>query len=326
MRIFEYGLKHAISSNFPLSDAVIARQVRHRIRTNNSDEMIADLLQSQSPVAIGRLGGTESRYIGNLIKLRTSRRKINFAHLAYAKKDLLRRQREIRSLSGFFYADEKEENQFLQIYLEAMSNLDLIGVWGQAFTWPESIALDKTNIQVVSLEGLSPWVEAVPYLNPISNILPWTSVLHGKKLLVISPFSESILAQHSKAKECFRGVDYPMFELSTIRAPMTFDGMSDLDSNWFKNLENLLNDVKEVDFDIALVGAGAYSLPLVSGIKNLGKKAIHTGGGTQLFFGIIGKRWESASYVNKYLNQDWIRPSKDEIPLSFQSIENGCYW
>jgi hypothetical protein len=169
-------------------------------------------------------------------------------------------------------------------------------------------------------------VEAVPYLNPISNNLPWTSVLQGKKLLVISPFSESILAQHSKVKECFRGVDYPMFELSTIRAPMTFDGMADLNSNWFKNLENLLNDVKEVDFDIALVGAGAYSLPLVSGIKNLGKKAIHTGGGTQLFFGIIGNRWESASYVNKYLNQDWIRPSKDEIPPSFQSIENGCYW
>jgi glycerol-3-phosphate dehydrogenase len=46
------------------------------------------------------------------------------------------------------------------------------------------------------------------------------------------------------------------------------------------------------DYDVALIGCGAYGLPLASHVKRKGKQSIHLGGGLQLLFGIKGKRWD----------------------------------
>ena len=40
------------------------------------------------------------------------------------------------------------------------------------------------------------------------------------------------------------------------------------------------------NFDIALIGCGAYGFPLAAFVKGIGKKAVHIGGPLQLFFGI----------------------------------------
>ncbi len=84
--------------------------------------------------------------------------------------------------------------------------------------------------------------------------------------------------------------------------------------------------IRCIDFDIAIIGAGAYGLPLASFIKNMGKKAIHLGGATQLLFGIKGKRWDNLPYFRKLYNENWVRPLPDEIPDNFQAVESGCYW
>jgi hypothetical protein len=233
---------------------------------------------------------------------------------------------EVNSNAGFFFFDHEEELEFMKLYLSSLRNLDALGAWGDAFTWAESIASENLSTDIMPLATLSPWVEPFPYLNPLDAKEPWTIGLHGLKVLVVSPFSESIKAQQSKISNCFEGVEYPKFELVTVTAPMTFNSKADATTNWFTNLENLFSQVKSFEFDVALVGAGAYSLPLVSKIKDFGKNAIHTGGGTQLFFGVMGNRWNHAPYVQKYVNENWVRPSRSEIPASAQSLEDGCYW
>ena len=45
------------------------------------------------------------------------------------------------------------------------------------------------------------------------------------------------------------------------------------------------------DYDVVLIGAGAFSLPLVAHAKRRGKVGIHMGGSLQILFGILGKRW-----------------------------------
>jgi hypothetical protein len=40
-------------------------------------------------------------------------------------------------------------------------------------------------------------------------------------------------------------------------------------------------DIDCLEFDVALIGAGAYGLPLAACVKRLGKKAIHMGGVTK---------------------------------------------
>lgn len=66
----------------------------------------------------------------------------------------------------------------------------------------------------------------------------------------------------------------------------------------------------KIDFDIALIGCGAYGMPLASFIKGMGKQAVHLAGWTQILFGIKGKRWDDLPYVSKFYNNAWVRPQQ----------------
>ena len=84
--------------------------------------------------------------------------------------------------------------------------------------------------------------------------------------------------------------------------------------------------MNSISYDIALISAGAYSLPLCVNAKINKKQAIHLGGSLQLMFGITGNRWSKSKQVHKKLNSHWIRPLKEDRPDNFGMIENGCYW
>ena len=86
-------------------------------------------------------------------------------------------------------------------------------------------------------------------------------------------------------------------------------------------------EVSRQDFDVAIIGAGAYGMPLANFIKiKLGKTAIHMGGATQLLFGIKGKRWENHDRISKLFNEYWKYPLLSEIPENHKKVEDGCYW
>ena len=80
------------------------------------------------------------------------------------------------------------------------------------------------------------------------------------------------------------------------------------------------------DFEVAIVGCGAYGLPLAARLKEAGKKVIHLGGATQIIFGIKGKRWDQHPKVSGMYNEYWTRPMEAEKPSNAESIESGCYW
>ena len=76
-------------------------------------------------------------------------------------------------------------------------------------------------------------------------------------------------------------------------------------ATWFDALEWMEQEVDKREFDIAIIGCGAYGFNLAAHIKRKGKKAIHLGGATQLLFGITGKRWEeNEDYKIAYMIQD----------------------
>jgi hypothetical protein len=79
-------------------------------------------------------------------------------------------------------------------------------------------------------------------------------------------------------------------------------------------------------FDVALIGAGAWSVPLAVYARSLGAFGIHLGGGLQLLFGIMGKRWEGHSGIKALQNDSWVRPSAEERPPKLHLQENGAYW
>ena len=100
------------------------------------------------------------------------------------------------------------------------------------------------------------------------------------------------------------------------------------------------NEIDKIDFDIAIIGCGAYGLPLAAHVKRIGKQAVHMGGGTQLLFGILGKRWTeqySGSFhyrpgidisldYHPLFNEYWVFPGQNEKPKGSDKVDNSCYW
>lgn len=161
-------------------------------------------------------------------------------------------------------------------------------------------------------------------LEPYKSRNPWTSALRGKRVLVIHPFKESIEKQYQIREKLFDNPDIlPEFDLTVIKAVQTAAyEKDDRFSDWFEALDYMYQQSMACEFDVALIGCGAYGLPLGAMLKRSGKMVIHMGGALQLLFGIIGKRWENSPLINEY----WEHPLPSEIPTCVKEVENGCYW
>ena len=97
--------------------------------------------------------------------------------------------------------------------------------------------------------------------------------------------------------------------------------------DWFEALQYMKDEIDKCDYDIALIGCGAYGMCLAAHVKRQGKQAVHLASMTQMLFGVYGKRWiDSEPEYRKYINKYWIRPDKKEKPQGADKIEGGCYW
>ena len=167
-------------------------------------------------------------------------------------------------------------------------------------------------------------------LEPYYHENPWSEALAGKVVLVIHPFADAITKQYeqNRAKLFADSKILPTFILKTIKAVQSIaDNKQQTPfKDWFEAHSHMCNQINATDFDVAIIGAGAYGLPLASHVKSLGKQAIHMCGATQILFGVFGSRWETNPIINGFQNAHWIRPSADETPKGAGKVENACYW
>lgn len=298
-------------------DEVITRK-----KNDEANELIGKLISSGKPFMAGRLGSVESRFLANSklkksIKtdisgiLKTLTGSIN----VYWKSDV-RFLDELCLNAGFFPNDKYFIEKFIAIYYESMMNLDILGVWNETeYQFDKIIPEDVTLCKIRELE---PWF----------YYKPWTFQLKNKKVLVIHPFESSIKKQFLLKNEIYNNeLLLPDFDLKTIKAVQTIAGQKSEFSDWYKALNFMKEKISNTDFDVAIIGCGAYGFPLASYVKNIGKQAIHLGGVTQLLFGIKGKRWEEwQHYTNLRKNngESWV--FSDDVPEHYKKIEDGCYW
>ena len=145
--------------------------------------------------------------------------------------------------------------------------------------------------------------------------------------MVIHPFAATIREQYKRREKIWDNPDVlPEFELYTIKAVQTVAGELSQFEDWGAALDYMKREIDKIDFDIAIIGCGAYGFPLAAYCKQKGKKAIHMAGATQILFGIKGKRWDDMPAVNKFYNEYWVRPLPDETPKRSKDVEGGCYW
>ena len=221
--------------------------------------------------------------------------------------------------AGVFPESEDSRIYFCESLLKSLAEGDYIAAWNGGLRDFEIKLIKKQNINTVLIDLCA--------LEPYYSGNPWTRTLEGKNVLVISPFSKSIEEQYKNREKLFYNKILPEFNLKTIFHP---NSKAITDKNTYNSWKEMVDDIKEkmekINFDVAIVGTGASSLPIASHAKKLGKQGIHLGGATQILFGIKGKRWDNMKKVNVYYNEYWKRPSPEEIPEKGHLVEDGCYW
>ncbi len=282
-----------------------------------SNELIYKLLIQDQPSMIARLGAVELGILVNYLGVKNKDK--NYLKFIKGKapewwwnKSLIN---SLRNNAGFFPTDLGKIEQFCKLIIEDIFEVDVLGSWlkEEAFFNEELIGAKR-----VVLEDLEPFF--------CSN--PWTRALEGKKVLVVHPFSETIEKQYKKRNLLFDDSLLPHFDLKTIKAVQSVAGEKTQYADWFEALNWMKSQIEEVDFDICIVGCGAYGFPLAAHVKRMGKKAVHLAGATQLLFGIKGKRWEEYivwPYTNLF-NEHWVRPGEKEKPKNAVIVEGACYW
>lgn len=81
------------------------------------------------------------------------------------------------------------------------------------------------------------------------------------------------------------------------------------------------------DFDVAFVSCGGFGMPICNFIfSELNKNVLYIGGSLQLFFGVMGSRWQSNNKVISLINDYWCYPENSDKPTNIKLVENGCYW
>jgi len=287
-------------------------QYRESVRWGEEGSAIArEALATGEPCLIARFGSSEL----SCASFYTRWREDKLLRQSYPTS----LRRIMRVNAGVFPVDDASLDRFSTVLLSAASKSDVMGVW---FNRNEDRIVGRfcPDARLVQLEAL----------NSVLRENPWSQELSEKVVLVVHPFAQTIESQYrSRRPQLFDNPRVlPEFELKTLQAVQSSAGGVPGYATWFEALDHMTEQITATDFDIAIIGAGAYGLPLAAAVKDLGRQAVHLGGATQLLFGIRGRRWEveSPDDIAPLFNEYWVRPSAEETPEGCQSVEDGCYW
>jgi hypothetical protein len=299
----------------------------------SANDKIYNLLVADAPCMIARYGTTELIAVNNYLcitgKDHFALKLCNYiadkTHLPWWDKEHFK---FMDVYSGIFPPTQQIAERFSQLYLKETPEIDLLG----SFQYYEKFMPLRKDVQKTHLEALYPFfVER-----------PWTAALKGKKVLIIHPFEDTIKQQYAHRENLFEHPDVlPEFELITLKAVQSAAGIEVPFKDWFEALDYMKEEISKIDFDICILGCGAYGLPLAAHAKSIGKKSFHIGGGLQLLFGIKGKRWDNPNYgvtefkeydglmANSYAslyNEYWIKPLQVDTPKKASKVDGATYW
>lgn len=273
------------------------------LSAEKGNEYIYSSLDIDKPFMIARFGSVELRCVDKWLK--------NRKYTTYNKIS-------INEAAGVFPNDNETINKFCEIYTNSAKEIDALAVWGAGVGQRSLIDKFIPKAKLINILSLEPYMYQKP----------WSEILRDKKILIIHPFTDTIQKQLSVGNKLFTNSNVlPRFKkVEFVKAVQSNAGAICEFSNWFDALDYMKDEIDKKDYDIAIVGAGSYGIPLAAHIKKSGKKVIHMAGATQILFGIKGKRWECRPEYSKLMNEYWVRPSESETPKYKEKVEGGSYW
>jgi len=283
---------------------------------HQQEQVIGAFLRRPSPSALGKIGTSELRV------LEFGER---WFQLPWPQSASWRRPAErLHNTGGLFPVRKDIFFRFADEYRVALAQMDLVALWQDRGTYESFLEARAADRWAPSAARTGFYF--IRFIKPYAQ---WLEDLARLRWLVVHPFEKTIRAQlpHIRDLGVFSEISFPdlktRIEDTSFLAPPQFSYMTPpRHQDWFEALDELKARMEKANFDIALVGAGAWSLPLVAHAKKIGKKGIHMGGALQLLFGVKGGRFDPAGIYN----HAWIRPLPEDIPNDFKKMEKGAYW
>ena len=275
----------------------------------DSNEYIINLIKSNKPFFISRVGiGSET-----------------YSTYHYETTGTIGRYETLDNNAGIYYKNEADIKRYNTYYSNALKNSDALACWTDNILKEQSYFIEKYKLPKLHYQVIEPFYQIE------KNIIPFTHYLNDKKILIISPFIDSFIEQMDKQFKLYKNTNiflpkqkFVYYKSLNTSAGNRIEGHS----NWMHTYLQMIKEIKELDFDVALVSCGGYGLPICNYIKeHMNKSSIYVGGGLQLFFGVIGNRWLSDPDWRQRIFEspsDFIRPK--EIQKNSEKVENSCYY
>jgi hypothetical protein len=279
------------------------------------DEVVrifTDLFLSDKPLWIARYGGSDT-----------------FAYEVFKNTNKLSKESVncVSKFNGFFC---KNKNTILNVfaestkdYYDSLQNSDFITIIGgenevNNFINHNNSFIHKHISTYSFIEAFEPFFKSFKI---------WGE---NKKILIISPFSKTIKYQTSaeRINKILTHHTFPNCSFITYQTPITYN-TDDFTSNYFKTETNgynnwlelsnkMCNEIKDLDFDVAFISAGIYTMNIGNFIKKNGKKAIYIGGMLNVLFNIYGSRYDT-SFFNNFMNKEY----QVDVMDSFDDLTNN---
>jgi len=271
-------------------------------------DVFTSIMVKSEPCFVGRIGGSDFEVVNNYFNDKNSFIPENTAY------ESLR----VRTLNGYFDFDNRHD-VFIK-YLERMGQCYRemeYCFYAGAFhigSFSNLVKFNKTPADPFLYEILDgkiamnyTFVEGLTgFLNSFKT---WGE---GKRILIVSPFSESLQYQYTRLPNILINYTFPNFDLVTYNTNITYNFFKDTKeflgvntNNWHEECDAISAGISKLDFDIALLSCGGYSMPVGNYIdKVMKRKAVYLGGILNVMFNIYGKRYDT-TFFNSLVNREY---------------------
>tara|TARA_A100001011_G_C14302285_1_gene841378 strand:+ start:759 stop:2531 length:1773 start_codon:yes stop_codon:yes gene_type:complete len=288
---------------------------------NKLGEYLKSKINNNTNFIIPRIAGIENNFAELGICLLQNQ--ISDQQLDYINRGLF----TMKNNAGIKISNTESIVKYAKMYLEAFEFCDTYFEWEP---WGDVYRYILTSHNFINLNFGNKnqfWAFTLDIFHNIFND-PWTQSLKGKRLLIVSPFIESMKEKVDILPEIYGTNLFPDCSFVFIKPPQT---QGECESEEFNiELEKFMKEIERIkdDFDIALCSCGGYGNLVCAEIYKLGKSAIYIGGVLQMYFGIYGNRWlkERPDILRLFMNKHWTRPKEEECPNGHKKVEGGCYW
>ena len=270
---------------------------------SEANSIISTLIRTNIPFMASRLGNTESRITQEYLNGRISNYWMSWLY----------------NTSGFYSRNNEivleDVNQYAELTIESLKNCDI-----NLCRFENSILLinEISNNNTLNFD----WYDLYTHIEQPNF---WLGTIRNKKILIVSSINAQIKEQIPKFR-LIHNTDYSIScPVVYYDCPETYFKEERHESNWFETFNKIKTDISKIEFDIAIISAGAYGHPLAAYIKMLGKQAINICSGIYVLFGIRNKTQTIIRKISSKYNKYWIFPVKNNN-RNYIDIEKGGYW